>query len=134
MRVSYKLPLSDRFNFFPLAALQIGTTNDGFILLDSPQAGFGLLKVEKKTNWTFALQLGGELSWQITRKAKHKQYLTLLLVLDKGLNTNHVFTYQTFVANHGFEQRVVNYSASYAGAMLGYQYTLTKSKQDHVTK
>lgn len=134
MRVSYKLPLSERFNFFPLAGLQIGATNDGYTRLDGSQSGFGLSKVEEKTDWTFALQLGGEFSWQMTRKAKHKQFLTLLLVLDKGLNVNHVFTYRTFVANHGFEERVVNYSASYFGAMLGYQYTLTKRKQENITK
>jgi hypothetical protein len=134
MRVSYKLPLSERFSFFPLAGLQIGTTNDGYIRLNGSQSGFGLKKVEEKTDWTFALQLGGEFSWQMTRKAKHKQYLTFLLVLNKGLNVNHVFTYRTFVANHGFEERVVNYSASYFGAMLGYQYTLTKRKPENVTK
>ncbi|TAK44506.1 MAG: hypothetical protein EPO28_04840 [Saprospiraceae bacterium] len=132
LRLSYDLKISNRLLFQPTIGLQAGFTNHGYINL----AGWGgqgyslkLTEIKRKSGFALGAQYGGEISWRVTKKATHLQYITLLFLHNVGLLTNHEFTYTSYAENYGTSERIVNFKASYLGATIGYRYFLTKLRE-----
>ncbi len=133
IRFSLDMDLSKRLVFQPILGLQFGFEPGGYTNLGGwggPGISLKLTKKDRLTGYTVGFQYGGELSWKATKKAKHPQYLTFLLLHNAGLFTNNVFTYSSYAEGYGTFQRVVNFRASYLGATIGYRYFLTKDKRN----